>query len=441
MEEEPAETRFACGDTVLLKGVPDPEFDGMEGTLVRKAGTTRWVVQVPGKDKSHIVHTGCLVKLAKTTKQSQRGPAGGHSIAGTWDDWDVHPMIWDSQESGFVFDVKIGDDACESFRMMVEGDWDRCLFPDRRDAWPLDGHKICGPSADGLEECWTIGHHQEDTAQPGDVYRVRLLLTSDGEPLCVNWSRLEEKELKAETQAAPVQKTLQPLGGHQRRIIKITGDRHTDKVKRTVEDQLAFQAAALALESARQTDAEGRFEVLVERLAVRRGPSTSAPTAAAAKLGQVVRGIPHNVNGELWLQLDAAAMHRLGATAYTDPGDQAPCGWALVDGQHLGLGMLLRRTTRPEMPDQYGVFTRKEARKRWESMGLIKKEEPRTAVGNGDPFGIASLDRAEAKAEVHPGRTNCLVCGFRAIYTRDKLAHDAPRAMTADSGCAPTRQS
>uniref|UniRef100_A0A7S2N8C4 Uncharacterized protein n=1 Tax=Alexandrium andersonii TaxID=327968 RepID=A0A7S2N8C4_9DINO len=74
------------------------------------------------------------------------------------------------------------------------------------------------------------------------------------------------------------------------------------------------------------------------------------------------------------------------------------------------------------MADEYRTFTLAQARQKWEAMNYVKK--PQERAGNDDPFGLSSLDVAESKVEVHPGRTHCMVCGFRATTSHEKIAHD-----------------
>lgn len=451
------EASFAAGDVVLLQGTPDPHINGLEATLIRRAGTERWVVTVAGKDKSRILSTRFMQKLEGADTQSQ-----SYCIVGSWDDWDAHPMRWDQLQKCFEFEAEIGAGGSESFKILIGDDWDHCIYPSHANASPFVKHTICGPDEGGLDECWTIGQHQEDKAAAGDVYKVRFFISSDGKPKLVNWVCIKEaqvvnqsllqepiahvarrhqdatdasevrgsSELQVPSSAKSPFRVDAPEGVAavqapviEERRIRITGDKVVDSMHKRVDDALAMQAASRATDSARQTDEEGCFEVLHPRVAVRAGPSTSALNVAVAKLGQVIRGTPHVVDGQLWLMLDTGALRRLGATAYCDPGEQSARGWILMDGSHLGLGLLLRRTSKPEMPDEYGTYTTVQAKQKWEMMSYVKKQEP-SHVSDGDPFGLASLDRKEIKAGVHPGKTNCMVCGFRATSSHEKIAHD-----------------
>uniref|UniRef100_A0A7S0ABK3 Uncharacterized protein n=1 Tax=Pyrodinium bahamense TaxID=73915 RepID=A0A7S0ABK3_9DINO len=443
---------FDVGEVVELMGMSDPTVNGSKATLVRPAGKDRWVATVAGKEKGVIVSRGNLQKL--------QTPTQSYSIVGTWDCWEPHEMQWDAQLRCFAFDVAVsGADCCESFKILLEGSWDSCIYPDRADANLFDNHVLRGPDDGGLEECWTIGGHQEDLAAQGDHYTVRLFILPNGVPKSVDWVTaghqikkipVQEPGVKAnrvppeapEANLAPtgppgpseeevtlgtrpplpaVVPVVQPVGGARGSVQWWTGNRERDERFRRVEESCALQAAEIAMASARQTDVEGCFEVMHTRVAVRAGPAIQALTLAAAKAGQVIRGIPHEVDGKLWLQLDHLALRRLGATSYMDPGDQPEHGWVLIDAQHLGLGQLLRRTSKPEMADEFGVFTRDEAKKKWEA---FMKKDRHNAKGRSVCH-VEAIERAEAKAEeeVHPGRTHCTVCGYRAFYARDKNAH------------------
>uniref|UniRef100_A0A7S4R4S4 AMP-activated protein kinase glycogen-binding domain-containing protein n=1 Tax=Alexandrium monilatum TaxID=311494 RepID=A0A7S4R4S4_9DINO len=182
------DSTFAIGDFVSLVDMPDVAMNGAVGELVRPVGKDRWVVALEDKsEKSKVVNKRCLVKLEKKT-QPKGGPMlqpGACSIVGTWDDWELHEMRWNGELQCFEYPVILGNDGKESFKILVDGDWDKVLHPDSHDANTNDGHTLVGPDTGGQDEEWTIGRY---AGKAGENYIVRLALNSDGTYKEVTWA-------------------------------------------------------------------------------------------------------------------------------------------------------------------------------------------------------------------------------------------------------------
>lgn len=111
-------------------------------------------------------------------------------IAGTWDNWAMHDMQWDEGLAVFHATVQLGINGWESFQVLYEGDWKRCLYPEQKDACPHVQHNLLGPDDDGHGQNWTIGKHEQDFGGEGVCYQVRLFLGEGGVADKLEWTRL-----------------------------------------------------------------------------------------------------------------------------------------------------------------------------------------------------------------------------------------------------------
>lgn len=93
-----------------------------------------------------------------------------------------------------------------------------------------------------------------------------------------------------------------------------------------------------------------KFEVVHDKVAIRKAPSTNASMVGATRRGQVVRGKPLQIEGIPWLQLDDASQREL----FLKTGS----AWMLVDGCSVGLGQLLKRLDSSDTSEFYGKLSR-----------------------------------------------------------------------------------
>lgn len=199
----PPDESFYIGDMVMISDMPeDSGLNGVMGTLVKPVGKGRWSLKLEGEDKSKVVPTP---NLRKVNMKGHVGlnPAGGgdrapdkYSIVGTWDDWEPQDMVWSPSSQCFEFTTTIGSDGSESFKILRNGDWDGCVYPDLKDASPYDDHKLLGPDDGGLNEEWTIGVHQNDKASSGMRFKVKLHVLANGAPTRVDWEQEREQAQK-----------------------------------------------------------------------------------------------------------------------------------------------------------------------------------------------------------------------------------------------------
>merc|ERR1712032_236039 len=96
-------------------------------------------------------------------------------IVGSWDRWSKrHQMtlykdVWE-------FSVEIGPKVKESFQILEDGDWNRCIFPVYQDATSGTPVFKKGRWNGGLY--WTIGADDDDKAYYGSHFKVRLYFAS-----------------------------------------------------------------------------------------------------------------------------------------------------------------------------------------------------------------------------------------------------------------------
>jgi len=123
-----------------------------------------------------------------------------YCIVGSWSDWKPEDMQWDAMQQLYVFQLCLGSGGWESFQFLLDGDWNKCLHPDRSDACPYSFYNLCGPDCHGHELNWTIGAHVKDFGAPGARYEVRLQLTRRGAAVSVDWNLLQSEANESDVQ-------------------------------------------------------------------------------------------------------------------------------------------------------------------------------------------------------------------------------------------------
>jgi len=95
--------------------------------------------------------------------------------------------------------------------------------------------------------------------------------------------------------------------------------------------------SAVTAASFTESGPAGNFDVVCDRIDVRRSPSTEAAALGILKRGAVVQGSPFSIHGQPWLRLDGDCCESFGFAV-----DES--AWILIDGACVGLGELLRRS-------------------------------------------------------------------------------------------------
>lgn len=115
-------------------------------------------------------------------------------IAGSWSEWKITEMKWDGERQCYYFRTRLGKEGWESFQILLDSDYKKCVHPDCADACPYEKYTLCGPDDQGHGKNWTIGRHALDKGAPGACYEVRLVLSKKGQALVVDWEPLQGKD-------------------------------------------------------------------------------------------------------------------------------------------------------------------------------------------------------------------------------------------------------
>jgi len=109
--------------------------------------------------------------------------ACAYSIAGTWDDGELHDMSWDSAACRFTFRAVLSQRTSASFRILPGGDRRKPL----RLRYP--GSQKTSRNRSG-ETVWTINSDNgpSDGVDEDCCYVIELALAADGTPSSVNWT-------------------------------------------------------------------------------------------------------------------------------------------------------------------------------------------------------------------------------------------------------------
>merc|ERR1712137_759956 len=98
-----------------------------------------------------------------------------------WNNWgDPRSMFHDEAKECYTYDLTLGKKGWESFQILLNGEWKKCLHPDRKDGCPYSKYKLVGPNDEGDQKNWTVGRHPLDRGSAGDRYQIRLFLTKMG---------------------------------------------------------------------------------------------------------------------------------------------------------------------------------------------------------------------------------------------------------------------
>jgi len=108
-------------------------------------------------------------------------------IAGTWNNWTVKDMEWDEKNEHYHFIIQLSSQGWESFQILMEGDYKKCVHPSISEANPYVPYTLCGPDNRGHGKNWTIGKHSLDKGSKGAKYKVRYFPAVGGRAGLVDW--------------------------------------------------------------------------------------------------------------------------------------------------------------------------------------------------------------------------------------------------------------
>eukprot|EP00747_Dinoflagellata_sp_TGD_P085465 gnl/TRDRNA2_/TRDRNA2_162899_c0_seq1.p1 gnl/TRDRNA2_/TRDRNA2_162899_c0~~gnl/TRDRNA2_/TRDRNA2_162899_c0_seq1.p1 ORF type:complete len:746 (-),score=192.78 gnl/TRDRNA2_/TRDRNA2_162899_c0_seq1:111-2348(-) len=115
------------------------------------------------------------------------------SIAGSWCDWSVRAMSWNSFLQCYYckFRWKCTEQVSfEAFQILLDGDWKRRLHPEMQDAFPDADCEICGPHDEEAHDLnWAICGGKK-----GEFYEIRLMLSDSGYAVSIDTMKITEAE-------------------------------------------------------------------------------------------------------------------------------------------------------------------------------------------------------------------------------------------------------
>lgn len=117
-------------------------------------------------------------------------PLVSYHIAGTWAEWEPSPMAWDGD--CFSFMVRIGSKGWEAFQFVVDGSWDKVVYPNIKDATAFTHFEFRGPDNKNKGYNWVIGKTGggflgRDLLSPGTRCKVKLFVDPKGVPKRIGW--------------------------------------------------------------------------------------------------------------------------------------------------------------------------------------------------------------------------------------------------------------
>mmetsp|Transcript_78489 Transcript_78489/g.139176 ORF Transcript_78489/g.139176 Transcript_78489/m.139176 type:complete len:684 (-) Transcript_78489:114-2165(-) len=185
---------FVCGTFSMARTRFEP--------CVQKAGLTVQMSLILRGQKGIFVHVCCKDSSSISEEEGAELQVSSFTdanrpryyITGSWDDWKVTEMRWDGERQRYFFRVRLGRESWESFQILLDRDFKKCVHPDCMDACPHEKYGLCGPDDKGHGLNWTIGRHSLDKASPGACYEVRLTLSKGGQVLVVDWEALHRKD-------------------------------------------------------------------------------------------------------------------------------------------------------------------------------------------------------------------------------------------------------
>ncbi|CAE7461697.1 ppsA [Symbiodinium natans] len=147
----------------------------------------------------------------------------GYFIIGTWTNWRTPEEMVRQKDGSFTTTVTLGEDCVEAFQILLDGEKDKVLHPERPNAlpgsrlqgptmgyylhgqnlnWVIDGREVTLPAVEDaissilpsssvkqkLRSSQDALAHARDQGQPGDQYEVKLYIS--GKYRAVTWSKI-----------------------------------------------------------------------------------------------------------------------------------------------------------------------------------------------------------------------------------------------------------
>jgi len=124
-----------------------------------------------------------------------------YCIAGTWNNWDAKTMMdmeWDEVNQHYHSTIQLTSQGWESFQILQDGDYKKCMHPSISEANPYVPYTLCGPDNRAHGKNWTIGKHALDKGSKGAKYKVRFFPAVGGRAGLVDWEPVTANASKPE---------------------------------------------------------------------------------------------------------------------------------------------------------------------------------------------------------------------------------------------------
>eukprot|EP00930_Biecheleria_cincta_P023648 TRINITY_DN1704_c0_g2_i1.p1 TRINITY_DN1704_c0_g2~~TRINITY_DN1704_c0_g2_i1.p1 ORF type:complete len:1333 (+),score=381.45 TRINITY_DN1704_c0_g2_i1:44-4000(+) len=177
----------------------------------------------------------------------------------------------------------------------------------------------------------------------------------------------------------------------------------------------------------------GRFKVVHTQVAVRATPSMDGNIVGVVHQDRMLMGTPHLVGGQTWVRFEAGARKKIAAS-----GEEA---WALIDGQALGLGQLLKPLDTDAKKALEKYLPDKEASPLDAELPAAAPP-PAAAVKPSTSLTPVASPASSAPAEIAPATSSAVAAAptSQQVPASSPPAESAAKVVTSSASAAPTSQ-
>jgi len=108
-------------------------------------------------------------------------------VVGSWSNYQREVMIFDFNR--FYHTFAVGHTGVEHFRILLDGAWDKTIYPSVAGANPSVNYSLQGPDSGSEGKSWTIGGQSFDMPAAGTQYKIIAMLNGQGGVRRVYWHR------------------------------------------------------------------------------------------------------------------------------------------------------------------------------------------------------------------------------------------------------------
>lgn len=181
-EEAESEAAEATANTEPRPSAFDGSFKDVEEEML-KAARGLGDFSDPYDRRTRAQHPTAVTLLRDWFQSDVERPSQQYSVIGSWDSFvKPVPMEWDGVRFVYLLAVR----GRVQFQILLDGDWNRVIYPSVAAATLNTRHAICGPDSNAHDYNWCIGNESSSSV---DAYEVILWITKEGHALRVTWQR------------------------------------------------------------------------------------------------------------------------------------------------------------------------------------------------------------------------------------------------------------